>query len=86
MSNDEIYSVYFYTQSFGAATVYPIGFYRTLDEAKQRLAEAIPNYKKGYKNCVQGCGRIGWINKNMFGDFKTNLSASQPHSSVNLFD
>jgi len=80
-----IYSVYFYKMGFGAATVYPIGFYDNLEDAKNRLRKAIPNYREHINNTVIGHGRIGWINENTFGDLNTELSANQPHSAIYLF-
>lgn len=80
-----IYTVHFYQISFSAATVYLIGFYDNLEEAKKRLSQVIPNYRKHINNTVIGIGRVGWINCNTFGDLNTDLSASQPHSSIDLF-
>ena len=81
-----IYTVNYYQIGYESATVYTIGFYDNILDAKERLTECIHGYTKHINNTVKGSGRIGWINKNTFGDFKSELSASQPHSSINLFD
>ena len=81
------YGVYYYDVGYEQATVYLAGYYETLNDAKMRLDKLIPNYVRGHKNSVIGNGRIGWVNKCEFGDFKHNdLSCNQPYSSVNLFE
>lgn len=81
-----IYTVHFYQVTLSSAIVYLIGFYDNLEEAKGRLSQVIPDYEEYINNTVIGCGRVGWINRNTYGDLNTNLSASQPHSSINLFE
>lgn len=81
------YGVYYYNIGFSVATVYLGGYYQTLNDAKIRLIELIPNYVSGYKNSVKNNCRIGWVNVYELGDVKFNgLSCCQPHSSINLFD
>ena len=81
-----VFTVHFYHVTLSAATVYLIGFYDNLEDAKQRLSQVIPNYKNHINNTVTGGGRIGWINRNTYGDLNTALSCSQPHSTINLFE
>ncbi len=87
--NKDIFSVYYYEISGNVPYVHPIGFYNNIEDAIQRLVEFIPDYKKYFNNSVKGNfngrSRVGWINHNQFGDFKSNLSAQQPHSAINLF-
>lgn len=81
-----IYSVYFYNTTQIPSVVYPIGFYDNLDDAKNRLNEIMNGYKPWTKNTVIKQHLIGWINKNAFGNFVTNMSSAQPHSAINLFE
>ena len=81
-----IFSVFYYnTLAFNKIT-YPLGHYDNLDDAKNRLKTIMPNYKQWVNNTVGDKHLIGWINKNSFGDLSTNMSASQPHSAINLFE
>ena len=80
------YGVYYYVIDYHDADVHLLGFYKTLNEAKARLALYMPNYKPHCNNTVIGNQKIGWINKYQFGDFDSDLTCNQPHSSVNLFD
>ncbi|QKF94187.1 hypothetical protein QKU48_gp0729 [Fadolivirus algeromassiliense] len=82
------YGVYVYdSNSSGAASVYLIGMYETIDQAKTRLSEYLPNYQKHYHNSVRSNHMIGWVNQYKLGDIPYNgLTCNQPHSSVNLFD
>lgn len=81
-----IFSVYYYnTLSFDKVT-YPLGHYDNVDDAKHRLKTFMSKYKKYNNNTVYNNHLIGWINKNSFGDLTSNMSASQPHSAINLFD
>ena len=82
----DIYGVYYYNMGSGPASVKFIGFYDNIKDAKYRLSEAIPDYKEHINNTVVANGRIGWINKNEFGDYISELSCSQPYSSINLFN
>lgn len=81
-----IYTVYFYDTLQSYPTVYPVGFYDDIENAKKRLDQIIPDYNPGINHTVCGNYRIGWINKNVIGELNTDLSASQPHSAVCLFD
>ena len=81
----KIYSVYYYNLGNSYVTVKFSGMYDNLEEAKDRLQRIIPNYKRYINNTVTNHGKIGWINENNTGDFDSELSASQPHSSINLF-
>ena len=83
------YGVYYYTPTNQTASVYLVGFYDTLETAKEVLSEIIPNYIKNYRNSVSGQGRIGWINRYEMNQPILNpekLVCSQPHTSVNLFE
>ena len=82
------YGVYVYNaeNTSSSASVFLVGIYETLDQAKNRLSEMVPNYEKHYKNTVKSKNMIGWINEYQFGDIEYNgLSCSQPHSSIYLF-
>ena len=82
-----IYSVFYYSISSIERTVYHLGYYANLDDAVKRLKTQMPNYKKWINKTVIQDDLIGWINKNVIGeDLITNLSASQPHSAVDLFE
>ena len=81
----KIYSVFYYTMGNGNATVKFMGLYTSLPDARDRLEKIIPDYKRHINNTVTNHGRIGCINKNKIGDFDSDLSASQPHSAINLF-
>jgi hypothetical protein len=78
------YGVYYYTVSSENADVKLIGFYDTLQKAKDVLAVIIPNYSPNYGNSVSGGGRIGWINGYEM-NAPLQLSCWQPHTSINLF-
>ena len=84
------YGVYYYVPCSSAANVQIVGFYDDLDIAKKVLNNVLPNYKKNYHNSVRGSnGLIGWINQYEMNQLVPNpsqLSCSQPHTSVNLFD
>jgi len=81
----KIYSVYYYVTGLDHTTVKFMGLYTNLSDAKDRLSNIIPNYKKYINNTVTNNYKIGWINLNEIGDFDCDLSASQPHSAINLF-
>lgn len=82
-----IYTVCFYHMSqSGSPDVHLIGYYDNIHDAVDRLKIIMPNYKKWTNNTVMENNMIGWINKNSFGPFVSNLSMTQPHSAVNLFE
>ena len=79
------YGVYFYAAcSSGCADVKLLGFYDTLQKAKDALAVMIPDYSPNYGNSVSSGGRIGWVNVYEMNT-PLQLSCWQPHTSVNLF-
>ena len=82
------YGIYYYdTNGINSSPVYLAGFYQTLDEAKIKLNNYLPNYEKGYDNSIKTRNRVAWINEYYFGDIKgTSLICNQPHSSINLFN
>ena len=86
------YGVYFTYRGNYDNNTFLAGYYENLSCAKIRLDQIIPNYGKYINNCVKNdtTNIIGWINQYEFGDFNFDtlkgLSASQPHSSINLFD
>lgn len=82
------YGVYIYNaiESSSSSSVFLVGIYETLNQAKIRLNELVPNYEKHYKNTVKSKNMIGWINEYQFGDIDYNgLTCCQPHSSIYLF-
>jgi hypothetical protein len=78
------YGVYYYNTTSKDPSVYLAGFYPTLTEATSRLKCILPNYTQHINNTVATSTHIGWINCYNFGDFNSDLSASQPHSSIDL--
>ena len=83
----EFYGVYYYKQSFSGsgASVYLIGFYNDLNDAKKRLKSVIGEYKPHINKTVHSGPYVGWINLYTYGDFNSQLTCNQPHSSINLF-
>lgn len=83
------YGVYFYETIRFSGGTFLVGFYDNIDDAKKRLEQIIPDYKKHINNTVINNNRIGWINEYNMGDFKfdlyNGLNVSQPHSSIDIF-
>jgi hypothetical protein len=82
------YGVYYYYPSNQSANVQIVGFYDTLDKAKEVIAQIMPDYEPGYHNAVSGNGKIGWVNAYEMNQPIHNpdrLGCWQPHTSVNLF-
>jgi hypothetical protein len=83
-----IYGVYYYKQTQNVANVILAGLYKTLPEAKDRLGEFVPNFKRHNKNSVisESTNTVGWVSVYEFGDINyTGLTCNQPHNSVDLF-
>jgi len=83
------YGVYYYVPSNCTASVQIVGFYDTLDKAKEVVTKIMPDYEPGYRNAVQGNGKIGWINAYEMNQpvyNPTGLTCCQPHTSVSLFE